>query len=77
MRRGLPPIDEKPVRAAPPLRPEQYRVAVFGRPRAPWRATTQEAKLDAIKLGLASWDDSRREHFLAVPVDIERRIAPQ
>lgn len=28
---------------------------------------------DAVRLQLAAWDDERREHFLAVPVSMERR----
>lgn len=53
----------------------EYRVTVFSRPRAPWRSTKAEVMQDAIRLGLASWDDERREHFFAVPVGIERRKA--
>lgn len=50
----------------------RFRLTVFGKPRegAPWRATKDEVLLDAIRLGLASWDASQREHFLAVPVEI-------
>ena len=55
---------------------ERYRIVTFGRPRAPWRATREEAMQDAIDLELASYDRSRREHFLAVPVDMEvQRVA--
>lgn len=54
---------------------EKYRITTFGRPRAPWRRTMQEAVDDAIELGLASWDASRREWFLAVPVGLARKAA--
>ncbi len=47
-----------------------YRIEVFGQARAPWRETPAEAFADAIALGLASWDDERREHFIAVPVEM-------
>jgi len=47
-----------------------YRITTFGRPRSPWRESVQEAVDDAVKLGLASWDASRREWFLAVPVEL-------
>jgi hypothetical protein len=53
----------------------RYRIAVFGRPRAPWRDSIDEALGDAIELGLASWDASRREWFLAVPVGLARKAA--
>jgi hypothetical protein len=55
--------------------PEQFRIAVFGRPRAPWRNSFEAAKADAIALELASWDASRREWFLAVPVEVQSRNA--
>ncbi|KPH60219.1 hypothetical protein ADT71_20615 [Novosphingobium sp. ST904] len=48
----------------------RYRIAVFGQPRSPWRPSIDEAMADAIKLKLASWDESRQEWFLAVPVDL-------
>ena len=50
----------------------RFRITVFDEPRTPWRDTREEAIADAIREGLASWDDERREHFLAVPVSIER-----
>lgn len=46
---------------------------VFGEPRSEWRRSRHEAMMDAIRLELASWDGERREHFLAVPVSMERR----
>lgn len=49
----------------------RYRVTVFGKPRAPWRDARPHAVQDAIDLGLASWDDERRQWFIAVPTDIE------
>lgn len=52
----------------------EYRVTVFDEPRAPWRPTRDKAMLDAIRLQLASWDDEQREHYLAVPVGMERRV---
>jgi len=54
----------------------EFRVTVFGEPRAPWRSSRDQALRDAINLDLASWDGSRREWFLAVPVSIERRGSP-
>lgn len=55
---------------------EEFRVTVFGKPRGEWRPTFERAKRDAIKLELASWDESKREWYLAVPVAIERRGEP-
>lgn len=55
---------------------EQVRIAVFGRPRAPWRNSVEEAKADAIALELASWDASKREWFIAVPVEFQSRNVP-
>lgn len=49
----------------------RYRVCVFDDPKGEWRDTFQHAKDDAIRLGLASYDESRREYYLAVPVRIE------
>jgi len=54
----------------------QHRVTVFGDPRGPWRDSFAEAKWDAIQQHLASWDSEAREHFLAVPVAIEKRPRP-
>ena len=48
-------------------------MTVFGEPRGPWRDSFAEAKWDAIQQELASWDSEAREHFLAVPVAIEKR----
>ena len=48
----------------------RYRIAVFGQPRSPWRSSIDEAIADAVELELASWDESKREWFLAVPVDL-------
>jgi hypothetical protein len=54
---------------------ERYRITVFDQPRAPWRQSVEEAMADAIALELASWDASRREWFLAVPVALQSRPA--
>ena len=54
----------------------RYRVTVFGEPRSEWRETFDEAKDDAIAAGLASYDRSRREYFIAVPVAIEVQQQP-
>lgn len=54
---------------------DRFRIMAFGRPRSPWRDSIQEAMHDAIELGLASWDASRREWFLAVPVELGRAKA--
>jgi hypothetical protein len=48
----------------------RHRVTVFDRPRGPWRETREQAMEDAVGQKLASWDETKREHFLAVPVDI-------
>lgn len=59
----------------PPKPPTWYRVAVQrGQrtiPRGPWRRSRDTAMQDAISKELASYDRSRREHYLAVPVVIE------
>jgi hypothetical protein len=54
----------------------EHRVTVFGEARGPWRDSFAEAKWDAIQQHLASWDGEAREHFLAVPVAIEKRPRP-
>jgi hypothetical protein len=54
---------------------ERFRITVFGRPRSPWRDSDEEAMADAVALELASWDASRREWFLAVPVSLQSRRA--
>jgi hypothetical protein len=51
----------------------RYRLTVFGEPRGPWRETKEEVLKDAVRKKLASWDAAAREHYLAVPVDIERK----
>jgi len=53
--------------------PAAYRIEVFGEPRAPWRSTVAQAIDDAISLGLASYDEERDEHYLAVPVALVSR----
>lgn len=59
----------------PPKPVPRYRVTVFGQPRGPWRESYADAMGDAIDMELASYDRSRREHFLAVPVSIETGMA--
>jgi hypothetical protein len=54
----------------------RYRVTVFDEPRGEWRDTFEQAKDDAIAAGLASYDQSRREYFLAVPVAIQTERIP-
>ena len=54
----------------------RYRVTVFDQPRGEWRDTFDQAKDDAIVAGLASYDESRREYFLAVPVAIQTERIP-
>jgi hypothetical protein len=49
---------------------------VFDDPRGEWRDNYQHALDDAIGAGLASYDESRREHYLAVPVSIEKQKLP-
>ena len=51
----------------------RYRIEVFGRGQAPWRNSPAEAMVDAIALDLAAWDESKREHYLAVPVEMRVR----
>jgi hypothetical protein len=55
---------------------EQFRVVSAGRPRGVWRDSYEAAMADAVDLELASWDASKRTHYLAVPVSIERRGQP-
>jgi len=54
----------------------QHRVTVCDEARGPWRDSFAEAKWDAIRHHLASWDDEAHEHFPAVPVAIEKRPRP-
>lgn len=54
----------------------RYRVTVFDQPRGPWRDSHEQAKDDAIAAGLASYDKSQRQYFLAVPVAIQTRRDP-
>ncbi|MGW8135399.1 hypothetical protein ACWGNZ_07145 [Sphingomonas zeae] len=51
----------------------RYRVTVFNNPRSEWRDTYEQAKDDAIAAGLASYDESLGEYFIAVPVSIEKQ----
>ena len=60
-----------PVRKPQPIR--RFRVRTLTGPRSDWLDTYQAAHDEAVRLGLASFDQSRREHYLAVPVSIESR----
>jgi hypothetical protein len=64
-------ITALPAHLPPGERGCRYQITVFDRPRTPWRTTPAEAMADAISLELASWDESRKEHFLAVPVSMK------
>lgn len=70
---GPRPARSHPRSSAQPMPGKQrlHRVTVFGEPRSPWRNTSGEAIADAIRLELASWDEERQEHYLAVPVGYE------
>lgn len=73
---AVPPPEAMPGFAPPPpprRALHEYCVTVFAAPRAPWRPNREAAMADAIRLGLASWDEGAREYFLAVPVTITRR----
>lgn len=63
----------EPPTPQPPERVTLYRLTVLHRPRGPWRATYARAMADAVAKDLASWDATKREHYLAVPVAIERK----
>ena len=54
----------------------RYRVIVFDQPQGEWRDTFDQAKDDAIAAGLASYDESAREYYLAVPVAIQTERLP-
>ena len=55
------------------LAPEvKFQLFSFGQPRGPVRHSYDDAMTDAIRAGLASWDQERREHYLSVPVEIRR-----
>ena len=56
-----------------PSDPEvQFQLFSFGQARGPLRSSYDQAMTDAIRGGLASWDQERREHYLSVPVEIRR-----
>lgn len=71
--RRLTEPDERDALPAAEPRAFMYCIEVFGRRRSPWRSSPQEALADAIRLDLAAWDESRQEHYLAVPVDMRVR----
>ena len=52
----------------------RYRVKVFDEPRGEWRDSFDHALDDAILAGLASYDEDRREYYIAVPVAIEKTV---
>ena len=54
--------------------PAEFRITVFGEPRGPWRSSRAAAMRDAIAAELASWNEERREHYLAVPVAMVSRV---
>lgn len=64
----------KAVPAQPPML-EWFRLKVFDEPRGPWVETYDQAMAYAVKHDLASWDASKREHYVSVPVEIKRRLA--
>lgn len=49
----------------------RHCITVFGEQRGPWRDSVAQALDDAIELELASWDESQKQHFLAVPVGLK------
>lgn len=51
----------------------RHRVTACGEPCGPWRDSFAKVKWDAIQQKQASWDSEAREHFLAVPVAIEKQ----
>lgn len=64
--------------AKAPIKPVyEYRIVCEAGERitrsTPWRATRQEAERDARAEGLASYDEERREWYLAVPVRLDSR----
>ena len=60
----------------PPAPPRtSYRLTLFGRPHGPWHDSADAAMTEAVARGLASWDESRREQYVSVPVGLERNIA--
>lgn len=62
---------------APPPMLEWFRLKVFDEPRGPWLESREQVMAYAVKHDLASWDQSKREHYLAVPVGMERRVAAE
>lgn len=49
----------------------RHCITVFGEQRGPWRDSVAHALDDAIALELASWDESQKQYFLAVPVGLK------
>lgn len=57
----------------PPKPRTEHAVFTFGNRRSDWLPSQAAAMDEAIRLGLASYDASRREHYLAVPTSIRTR----
>lgn len=51
-----------------------YRVLCFEKPRGPWRETKEEARRDAVGLGLGAYDDYG-QWFDIVPGRIQQAFA--
>lgn len=49
----------------------RWRLTLFDRPHGRWHDDRGAAMAEAIARGLASWDASRREHYLAVPAGLQ------
>ncbi len=59
----------------PPPMLKWWRLKVFEEPRGPWLESQDQMMDFAVRQGLASWDESKREHYLAVPVGMIVREA--
>jgi hypothetical protein len=51
----------------------EYALAIFRRRIGPWRATTDEAREDAVRTGNGSRDRESETIYLTVPADIISR----
>jgi hypothetical protein len=51
-----------------------YRVTCFGKPRGPWRDDEEQARQDAIELGLGGYDEWG-QYFDTVPGGIQAVFA--
>lgn len=54
----------------PPPVLDWWRLTVFGDPRSGWLESRDQVLDFAVRAGLANWDESKREHYLAVPLAI-------